>query len=289
MAQIAMRQTMDEVTDYLAAIDAKLDEVLRAQEDAVVANMIGAGLDIEEAMTIRGHGGRVNEVTWSKVQATSSTIARTQAYALSQLDALARKVEQTTKVGDLAKNAREAETKAQKWLAVLARSYQLQDAIAVLELDRVMEVAPNDVEGHRLGLKAARKKRLEAIARSTESIVARMTIAASTANSKVLLHPSSSPAVVYSRGQLATSVAEFHDCLGIESSREVLEARRWRDAANDARRSALKTGATGFDTAKRAGAETAHRAKSVPRAVSLRMPTRRERGADSESDQTDRD
>ena len=78
MTQLAMQQAMDEITDYLAAIDAKLDDVLRAQKDAVIASMIGVGFDIEEAMTLREHVGRVNEVTWSKVQSSSSTIARTQ-------------------------------------------------------------------------------------------------------------------------------------------------------------------------------------------------------------------
>jgi hypothetical protein len=59
---------MDEIIDYLATIDEKLDDVLRAQEDAVWADMIGVGFDIDEAMTIREHAGRVNEVAWSKVQ-----------------------------------------------------------------------------------------------------------------------------------------------------------------------------------------------------------------------------
>src|SRR5688572_9483504 len=138
MPQLAMQQTMDEITDYLA----KLDDVLRAQEDAVLVDMIGVGFDIDEAITLREHGGRVNEVTWSKVQGSSATIARTQAHALRQLDALAEKLERTTKFGDLADTAKKAEAKTQNWLAVLARSFQLQDAIAVLELDRVLEVAP---------------------------------------------------------------------------------------------------------------------------------------------------
>ncbi len=57
MAQLAMQQTMDEITDYLATIDEKVDDVLRAQKDAVLADMIGVDLVIEEAMTIREHGG----------------------------------------------------------------------------------------------------------------------------------------------------------------------------------------------------------------------------------------
>ena len=75
MAQFAMQQTMDEITDYLATIDKKVDDVLRAQKDAAVAQLIGVGFVIEEAVTIREEAGRVSEVTWSKVQATTQTIA----------------------------------------------------------------------------------------------------------------------------------------------------------------------------------------------------------------------
>ena len=192
MTQLAMQQTMDEITDYLATIDAKLDDVLRAQKDAVVADMIGVDFVIEEAMTIREQVGRVSEVTWSKVQGTSLTIARTQAYALRQLDALATKVEKKSKVDDLADASREAEESAAEWLAVLARCFQLQDAIAVLELDRVMGADPETLDQHRIGVRAARDNRRELISRSTLRLMARMDGAAGTANAKVLLHPMSS-------------------------------------------------------------------------------------------------
>ena len=42
MAQLAMQQSMDEITDYLAAIDEKVEDVLRAQKDAVVATCSGS-------------------------------------------------------------------------------------------------------------------------------------------------------------------------------------------------------------------------------------------------------
>ena len=66
MAQYAMQQTMDEITDYLAIIDEKVDDVLRAQKDAVLAEMIGVGLVIEEAMTIREHVGSTSEPFYSR-------------------------------------------------------------------------------------------------------------------------------------------------------------------------------------------------------------------------------
>ncbi len=107
----------------------------------MLADMIGVDLVIEEAMTIRGEVGRVSEVTWSKVQSTSTTIARTQAYALRQLDALAETLESKADFGDLAKASRKAESTAQEWLAVLAHCFQLQEALGVLELDRGAEEA----------------------------------------------------------------------------------------------------------------------------------------------------
>ena len=263
MAQLAMKQTMDEITDYLARIDEKLDDVLRGQEDAVLADMIGVGFDIDEAMTIREHGGRVNEVTWSKVQASSSTIGRTQAYALRQLDAFAEKLERKTNVGDLAEAAKNAELKAEGWLAVLARCFQLQDAIAVLELDRVLAVAPDDLDGHRVGLKAVRRKRLDSIVQATERLLTRIDAAAGTANAKVLLNPIQSPAVLRSREHVAAAITVFHGRLGIASGQEELAARAWTDAASELRDKVRETGAGHVDASKRLGSETFDRAKSV--------------------------
>jgi len=263
MAQLAMQQAMDEITTYLATIDEKVDDVLRAQKDAVLARMIGVGFVLEEAMTLRESRGRVDEVTWSKVQTAPVTIAETQAYALRQLDALAEKLERKTGIGDLAAAAKEAESKAGEWLAVLARCFQLQDAVAVLELDRVLDASPDELDGHRLGLKEARQNRLGMISRTTELLLARMKAAAGTANAKVLLHPTASPAVVRSSNHVAASVLEFHGRLGIESGGESAEARRWVDAATEVKDKAFETGASGVDAARALGSKTLDRAGSV--------------------------
>ncbi|MGB2567121.1 hypothetical protein ACPFP2_01520 [Micromonospora citrea] len=282
MAQLAMQQSMKEITDYLATIDEKVDDVLRAQKDAVLARMIGVGFVIEEAMTIREQRGRVDEVTWSKVQGAPTTIAETQAYALRQLDALAEKLERKSAIGDLAKAAREAEAKTQEWLAVLARCFQLQDAIAVLELDRVLDESPGELDGHRLGLKAARQNRLELITRCTERLMARMDAAAGRANTKVLLNPMDSPAVVQSSNHVSIAVVDFHGRLGIEGARQSSEARRWADAAKEVRDKALETGADSVGVAMRLGNETLGRAKWATGKLSSRIAERtlRRRGDD---------
>ncbi|CAL9365540.1 hypothetical protein [Streptomyces sp. enrichment culture] len=263
MSQVAMQQSMDEISDYLASIDAKVDDVLRAQKDTVLSRMIGVGFVVDETMTIREARGRVDEVMWSKVQDAPTAIAETQVYALRQLDAMAERMERQSKIGDLVTTVREAESPVREWLAVLARCFQLQDAIAVLELDRVLDASPEELDAHRLGLKAARQERRELISRSTERLVARMDAVAGTANAKVLLHPAKSPAAVRSSNQVAIGVHEFHERLGIESAGPSSEARRWVDAATEVRDKALETGAKGVDAARSRGKVALDRAGSV--------------------------
>lgn len=263
MAQLAMQQTMDEITDYLAVIDAKVDAVLRAQKDAVLADMIGVELILEEAMTVRTEVGRVSEITWSKVQGTSMIVARTQAYALRQLDALAERLESTAKIGDLAEAAKAAEKQAQEWLAVLAHCFSLQEAIGVLELDRVLDSSPDELDRHRIALRTARAKRLTLISQSTGQLMSRLDSAASAANSKVLLHPTMSPAVVRSSNEVAGAVTEFDARLGIERERDSVETKRWKHAAVETRDSMIKAGTEGIDVAARVGGEAFDHAKGV--------------------------
>ncbi|PZH17197.1 hypothetical protein C1I97_05530 [Streptomyces sp. NTH33] len=284
MAQLAMQQTMDEITDYLAKIDEKVDDVLRAQKDAVLSRMIGVDFMIEEVMTIREQVGRVSEITWSKVQALPTTIADTQVYALRQLDALAEKMESKTKIGDLATTAKEVESKAREWLAVLARCFQLQDAIGVVELERVLDATPHELDQHRLGLRAARQNRLNLISRSTERLVARMNAAAGMANAKVLLHPTQSPAVVQSSNHVVTGVRDFHGLLGIESGSQSSETRRWVEAATEARDKALETGAKGVEAARNLGNETIDKANSVKGKLSRGIAERARRRRQDEEE-----
>lgn len=271
MAQVAMQQAMDEITDYLAVIDEKVDDLLRAQKDAVLADMIGVDFMVEEAMTVRAQVGRVSDVTWSKVQGTLVTVARTQAYALRQLDAVAEKLESKAKIGDVAKTSKDAEVTVPEWLAVLARCLKLQDALAVLELDRVLDAAPDELDQHRLGLRVARQNRLDLITRSTGHLMTRMDAAAGAAETKVLLHPATSRAVVDSSNHVATSVVDFQGALGLERTRQSVEARRWVDAAAEVRDKMLETGSEGVGAARGMGNETLGRARSASDRLSIKI------------------
>ena len=263
MSQMAMQQTVKEITDYLSSIDDKVNDLLRAQKDAVLADMIGVGLGIEEAMSIKEEGGRVSDVTWSKIESSSSTLARTQAYSLRQLDALAKKLEAKSRVSDLDETIAEIEPKVVEWLAVLARTFQLQEAVGILELDRVLDSSPQDLDSHRVGLNAARSNRRRAISQTTDQLVARMDSAGDKANRKVLVHPRVSPATVQSSNRVSEGVVEFQERLGIESARQDLQVRQWAEAVGDVRDKAVDVANEGISTVTDFGRETADKARDT--------------------------
>lgn len=262
MAQVAMQQTMDEITDYLAVIDEKVDDVLRAQKDAVLADVIGVDMALEEAMTIRKEVGGVSEVTWSKIQGASMTIARTQAYALRQIDALAEKLESRS-VAELADASGKADRQIEDWLSVLAHCFYLQEATGVVELDRVLQSTPEELDRHRIALRTARVNRAGAIADSTGRLLDRLDAASATANAKVLLNPIESPAIIRSRNKVSSGVGEFHRRLGVEDDSQALTSRKWSAAVADTRDGLLRAGGDGMEAAARAGAESAEKAREI--------------------------
>lgn len=285
MAQYAMQQTMEEITDYLAKIDAKVDDILRAQKDAVLADMIGVELMLDEVMVVRAQVGRVSAVSWSKVQGSAATIARTQAYALQQLDGLAERVEREAKISDLADLSRQAQQTVDEWLAVLARCFQLQEGMGVLELDRVLDSSPDDLDKHRLALQTARERRRELIATTTSQLVARMDAAASRANAKVLLNPMSSRVVVTASNEVAAGVGELHATLGVAQEREAVEARRWSSAAADMRDDVVGASKDSIQAAGRFGSETIENARMSSGRLAEKLAHRLQRTGDAERGQ----
>lgn len=289
MNQMALQASIDEIGEYLAVIDEKVDDILRAQKDSVIADMIGVDLIIDDAMTTREHVGRVSEVAWSKVQSTAMTIARTQAYAIRQLDALAEKIERREHVDDRAKLAKEASATVHEWLAVLAHCFRLLDGVALLELDRVLDAEPGDLDRHRVALRANRQKRIDNFANTTNQLLARLDAAAADANTKVLLNPISARTVVGTSNQVGTSVMDFQRALGLDGERVAVNAKRWTEAVGDVRDKVVDTGSAGvdaavdftvdtFEAAKNFGEDTLDRARSLTHRISAGI-AERTRGA----------
>jgi hypothetical protein len=261
MAQMAMQKAIDDIQDYLAVIDKKVDDVLRAQKNSALADMIGVGMAIDEAMTIRGEVGHVSEVTWSKVQSGGMTIARTQAYAIRELDSLAEKLERDDHVDALAKSAGETARVVQEWLAVLARCFQLHDALGVLELERVLDAAPDELDRHRLGLQKASRNREATITEATRRILARMDEVGGLTSGEVLRNPFNSRKVVASINQTGAEIVQFHQAIGVHDEREAIEAKRWLTAAGDVRDDAIAKGAEAIEVSVKLSTDTYGKAR----------------------------
>ncbi|GAA1494937.1 hypothetical protein [Curtobacterium herbarum] len=249
MNQMALQKSIDQLGEYLAEIDEKVEDLLRNQQDAVLADMIGVDFVIEDAMTGRASSGRVDEATWSKVQGTSATLARTQGYALRQLDGLVQKLEKKMKLGELADATQAIEPKVREWLAVIAHCLQLQDTLDVLELDRVLDAAPEDANQKRLALRAIRENRIERIAGSTKKLIERMDIAVTRANGKVLLQPIPARAVVRASNGVGEAVRQFHERVGVAHEHASTDAKRWRVAVGEFRERAIEEGTEGLSSA----------------------------------------
>lgn len=271
MAQMAMQQSMAEITDYLVAIDQKLDDVISHQKNEVLAKMDGVRLAIDEAMSVRDAVGRVSEVTWSKIQNSSGTILETQGMALRKLGDLAEKMEKGKKVSDLAETFDDLESQVKDWITVLAECFRLLDALAIIELDRVFDASPDELDRHRMGLKTAREDRFVKIATATHRMLVSMNVASETANLKVLFNPRDSKNVVTVANQVAGQIDKFHETLAIGPGWDDVEARPWRVAAIDAVDKTRVIAAKGIGVAKDFTQDAGGRAQSLREKISGKL------------------
>jgi hypothetical protein len=287
MSQLAMKQQLDEITEYLKIIDAKLDGVIRSQTNQVLARLDGVSLAIREAKSVREAVGRVSEITWSKVQASIQTIYETQGYSLRQIADVADKFEKPSKVADLMKVADDAVGEVQKWLVVLARCFELLDEVGILELDRVSDSSPEELDQHRIGLKSARQDQLKFILEGSVYLLVRIKTAVQKANSKVLFNPVQSPTVIKAGNQIFADVHELRELLGIESGAEETEARRWGDAASETWTQVSDTGSEGLEKAKDLSSLAGQKALSVKGSLAGKFANRKNRRSSEDADQVE--
>ncbi|MCB1030129.1 MAG: hypothetical protein KDA95_02245 [Acidimicrobiales bacterium] len=277
MAQLASQQLLNEVQDYLEQIDEKLDHLIRLQMNQILARIDAVGLALVEAMAVRDGLGRVPDVAWTKIKTHSTTILETQALALRQIADLTKKFDIGDSVGHLAKTSKEVENEISTWLGVLARCVQLNEMQALLELDRVMDTSPEELDRYRLGLNSVRQERIELFERTTIGLLIQMNDAVETANRKVLYNPIQTPQVVQARNYTAAVVRDFHGLLGIDTRVESSEARRWRDAAAVSLTQAQEVASQGLTKAKELGAKSAQGATKTGIRISTTVAERSKR------------
>lgn len=241
MTQFAKQTEANELQELLVRIDEKLDDVRRQQRDDVLGRMKSAAAAIEDAMIIHHQGGDPKTL-WDKVNGELSSIFSVQESAMHALEALADKVESKNKPGQVKSIFRDIDQEVALQLSILTRCFELHDMFTIVELDHVLDTAPQHLDGHRRGIADARAKRQQEVLGRTRNLMERLDRAGAIVNENIILHAPAARSVIKSLNATAGVVEDFHAPLGIELKRAAPELVPWREAIRDSdqRRTAVK-------------------------------------------------
>lgn len=233
MTQMAMEQAIKEITDYLARIDDKVNDLLRDQKDRVIADLLGASFEVDEAAAIRAKAGTLNDTAWSKLAPCAQTMATALAYALTKLQGTADKLTRPGSVEDLSCVADTARDDVPVWLAVIAFAVKTRDRLSVVELERALAEAPDTLEEHRDAIVEARRNRLGKVRHGVEAFRAVLDEAAGRARGEKLLHPFAVDSTLAALDGLMVQTDSFSRALGIEMGERAIErAPEWGEVAS---------------------------------------------------------
>ncbi|OKY86879.1 MAG: hypothetical protein BHV59_07840 [Bifidobacterium sp. 56_9_plus] len=227
MAQMALEQAVSEITDYLKEIDAKLDDLLRDQKDQTVSKLAGISHMIDETMLIYQQVGSISETTWSKMSGCPQDIATIQA--------LTEKVEREQDPKQVRPLTQQIRQEIHQWLGMLASAVRMQDQVSCIELARVCQEEPEQLEAHKKGIVLARNKRLAEIEQSLNALGRQLETKAGIVGGKVLLNPYSSPHAIANIESITSDLNAFASTLQLEHIHlHVEDGPTWIEAAGKA-------------------------------------------------------
>lgn len=111
----------------------------------------------------------------------------------------------------------------------------------MIELDRVLDASPEELDSHRLGLKAARQDRQKLFSEHTARLLDRMDMAVAKANTKLVWSWAKSLEVVQAGNDVARGVDDFHALLGIAADPRSWAARQLGPVAEKGARALQRT------------------------------------------------
>ena len=235
MTQMALEQAIQEITDYLAAIDEKVDDLLQDQKDTTIASLMGAALEVDEAAAVREATGTLSDTAWSKVSPCAQTTSRALAYALTKLKGLSDKAERAKSIEDVGHAVEKLPDEARAWLDVIARSIQTRDRLSVIELERAYTELPEVLEQHRAAIVEARKRRLANVQNGIGAFRQSLEGTAQRLRDQKLFHPFVVDDSLEAIDAVTKELDNFAAQLDIEISQKTIErARGWNELAGEA-------------------------------------------------------
>lgn len=232
MTQMALEQAIQEITDYLAAIDEKVNDLLQDQKDRVLADLMGVVFELDEATSIRDRTGTLTDSAWSKVAPCAKTTGTALAYALTKLQGICDKLSRARSAEDVDDVLERGTDDARMWPYVIARAIQTRDRLSVIELERAFAEKPEVLEEHRLAIVEARKDRLAKVRALVDGMRVTLGEAADRIRDEKMLHPIIVDRSLERLDVLMSAADEFSRQLGVEIDEKTIErALRWDKAA----------------------------------------------------------
>ena len=246
LASFSQQLEAKDLNEFVARVDARLDEVLTNQRNETLAKIETAAEQIEEACALLDSDGDPQTI-WELVRSADERIATVQNEALKSLGSVADSAKRADSSKEMKKLRQEIEGKVNLWLSVLARCFELKDHFNLIELDHVMMTAPKKYDGHRKGLAKNRQRRQSKVIDQTSQVLAALDQAGALAVGRTIIHPNVAKRLVEAINTTADQIESFRKPLGIDKDHRMLEPLSWREAWKDPDqvKEAAKTGAKG--------------------------------------------
>ncbi|GAA4707132.1 hypothetical protein GCM10025781_27180 [Kocuria gwangalliensis] len=228
---MALRQTAKEMTDYLEAIDIKVEQLLAETKYREVAQLHGISLALDEATMIHEQLGTVSATTWSKIQGNSTDLHIALSSALEHLRGFADDARTATSSSAFSSATKKIKSELPFWLAVLSTAINLQDRLAVLEIARVTATDPDELDNHRRAIGLSRADRLSGVWKIVHSLAEAFHRPDLLTDSEKLRHPRLSTQIDANVNTINAQLATFAHHARLENLALVnARHRAWRGA-----------------------------------------------------------
>ena len=264
MSMMSLRQSIEEVQEYLEVVDKKLDAVIQDQKDTAISDLGGCYHLIEEVYASLEKKGQVTPIDWSKVSGTAQTLLTVQRYAVQKLETLSKEINPEISLKALNDALARVDQGIPDWLYILANAIQLQDKLSILELEHVSTEEPEFFEQHREAINEARSRRLRELEDLLAETGLRMFTVWEQAIKKQLIQPVQAKSAFKNLARVDEIFDMFSEYLDIETNRgDASETNKWHEVvgakATVAAKKAKESGRKAVDGVQK----TAHKVPKV--------------------------
>ncbi|CEA09687.1 hypothetical protein BN1051_03059 [Arthrobacter saudimassiliensis] len=233
-ATMALRSAIADLQSLVETMDVKLDVLLEDNRIEALGDIQGLTSVLTRACAIYDATGVVSETVWAQIAGHSSALARSEAKARGQVDALRAAVSARSFADRVDAVQRASTNEMQRWLVILAAIHVDQQRLDLLELAHLRQHSPEAVAGHAEENRKALQKRRQAVTESVQGLADALSAAADVSDANRVRSPLKARQLLQSAEQALGMIAAFAEVTGLEvvAGGEV-ERETWRKSVSD--------------------------------------------------------